>query len=188
LKIRGEGLVFYSQEEVTIALNEDKIDLHAIIKVKVDDIVDGKPVNHLIETTVGRVVFNKFVPEEVGFINELLTKKSLREIIGTVLKKSGTSATANFLDDIKRLGFKMAYDGGLSFNLGDVIIPESKKQLIKDANTEVEEVMNNYNMGFITFNERYNQIIDIWTHANSHLTQTLMKNYQPIIRVLILFS
>jgi len=175
LKIRGEGLVFYSQEEVTIALNENKIDLHAIIKVKVDDIVDGKPVNHLIETTVGRVVFNKYVPKEVGFINELLTKKSLREIIGTVLKKSGTSTTANFLDDIKSLGFNMAFRGGLSFNLKDVIVPERKLELVKEGYDNVDEVMSNYNMGFITNNERYNQIIDIWTHTNAKLTQTLMK-------------
>jgi len=175
LKIRGEGLVFYSQEEVTIALNEGKIDLHAIIKVKVDDIVDGKPVSHIIETTVGRVVFNKYVPKEVGFINELLTKKSLREIIGTVLKKTGTSSTANFLDDIKSLGYKMAFRGGLSFNLKDVIIPERKVELVEEGYKNVDEVMNNYNMGFITNNERYNQIIDIWTHINAKLTQTLMK-------------
>ena len=175
LKIKGEGMFFYSQEEVTIALNESKIDLHATIKVKVDDIVDGKPVNHLIETTVGRVVFNKYVPKEVGFINELLTKKSLREIIGTVLKKSGTSATANFLDDIKSLGFNMAFRGGLSFNLKDVIVPERKHELVQEGYDNVDEVMNNYNMGFITNNERYNQIIDIWTHTNAKLTQTLMK-------------
>ena len=175
LKIKGEGLVFYSPEEVTIALNEEAIDLHAIIKVKVDDIVEGKPINHLIETTVGRVVFNKFVPNEVGFINELLTKKSLREIIGTVLKKTGTSSTATFLDDIKSLGFNMAFRGGLSFNLKDVIVPERKTELVEEGYENVDEVMNNYNMGFITNNERYNQIIDIWTHTNAKLTQTLMK-------------
>ncbi|MCK4699387.1 MAG: DNA-directed RNA polymerase subunit beta', partial [Bacteroidales bacterium] len=175
LKIKGEGLIFYSEEEVTIALNEGEIDLHAIIKVKVDDIVDGKPINHIIETTVGRVVFNKFVPKEVGFINELLTKKSLREIIGTVLKKTGTSITANFLDDIKSLGYDMAFRGGLSFNLDDVIVPERKAELVEEGYKNVDEVMNNYNMGFITNNERYNQIIDIWTHTNAKLTQTLMK-------------
>ncbi len=175
LKIKGEGLVFYSPQEVTIALNEGKIDLHAIVKVKVDDIVEGKPVNHLIETTVGRVVFNQFVPKEVGFINELLTKKSLRDIIGTVLKKTGTSSTAKFLDDIKSLGYNMAFLGGLSFNLKDVIVPERKLELVEEGYRNVDEVMNNYNMGFITNNERYNQIIDIWTHTNAKLTQTLMK-------------
>ncbi len=175
LKIKGEGLVFYSPQEVTIALNEGKIDLHAIVKVKVDDIVEEKPVNHLIETTVGRVVFNQFVPKEVGFINELLTKKSLRDIIGTVLKKTGTSSTAKFLDDIKSLGYNMAFLGGLSFNLKDVIVPERKLELVEEGYKNVDEVMNNYNMGFITNNERYNQIIDIWTHTNAKLTQTLMK-------------
>ncbi len=175
LKIQGEGLYFYSPNEVTIALNEERVDLHAIIKVKVDDIVEGKPVKHIIETTVGRVVFNQFVPKEVGYINELLTKKSLREIIGVVLKKTGTSSTSKFLDDIKTLGYNMAFRGGLSFNLDDVIVPERKAELVDEGYHNVDEVMNNYNMGFITNNERYNQIIDIWTHTNAKLTHTLMK-------------
>lgn len=175
LKIMGEGLTFYSPEEVIIALNEDRVDLHAIIKVKVDDIVEGKPVKHIIETTVGRVIFNQFVPKEVGYINELLTKKSLREIIGVVLKKTGTTSTAKFLDDIKTLGYNMAFRGGLSFNLEDVIVPERKAELVDEGYKNVDEVMNNYNLGFITNNERYNQIIDIWTHTNAKLTQTLMK-------------
>ncbi|MCF8223846.1 MAG: DNA-directed RNA polymerase subunit beta' [Bacteroidales bacterium] len=174
-KVPGEGLVFYSPEEATIALNEGKVDLHAEVKVKVDDIVDGKKVNHLIETTVGRVIFNEYVPEEVGFINDILTKKSLRDIIGTVLKSSGTAKTAAFLDAIKHLGYTMAFRGGLSFNLEDVIIPKEKLQLVDEGYAQVEEVLNNYNMGFITNNERYNQIIDIWTHINAKLTQTLMK-------------
>lgn len=175
VKIQGEGLTFYSPDEVTIALNEERVDLHAIIKVKVDDIVEGKPVKHIIETTVGRVVFNQFVPKEVGYINELLTKKSLREIIGVVLKKTGTSSTSKFLDDIKTLGYNMAFRGGLSFNLDDVIVPERKAELVDEGYHNVDEVMNNYNMGFITNNERYNQIIDIWTHTNAKLTHTLMK-------------
>jgi len=173
--VKGEGLTFYSPQEVTIAYNEGAVALHAMIKVKVDDVVDGKEVNHLIETSVGRVIFNQYVPKGVGYINELLTKKSLRDIIGTVLKKNGTAATAQFLDDIKNLGYQMAFKGGLSFNLDDVIIPAEKDELVKSGYEQVEEVMNNYNMGFITNNERYNQIIDIWTHINARLTQTLMK-------------
>jgi len=175
IKVKGEGLIFYSPEEATIAYNEGKVDLHAKIKVKVDDIVDDKEVNHLIETTVGRVIFNEYVPEEVGFINELLTKKSLRDIIGTVLKRSGTAKTAAFLDAIKDLGYGMAFKGGLSFNLEDVIIPEEKVTFVDEGYAQVEDVLANYNMGFITNNERYNQIIDIWTHINAKLTQTLMK-------------
>ena len=175
IKVRGEGLTFYSPAEVNIAFNEGKVDLHAIIKVKVDDVVEGRKVNHLIETTVGRVLFNAAVPEEVGFINELLTKKSLRDIIGNVLKLSGTAKTADFLDNIKDLGYYMAFKGGLSFNLDDVIIPEAKAVFVKEGYEQVEEVLGNYSMGFITNNERYNQIIDIWTHVNAKLTQELMK-------------
>ncbi|MFO7852110.1 MAG: DNA-directed RNA polymerase subunit beta' [Bacteroidota bacterium] len=175
IKVKGEGLLFYSPEEATIAYNEGKVDLHAVVKVKVNDIVDGKKVNHLIETTVGRVIFNAYVPDEVGFINDLLTKKSLRDIIGNVLKKSGTAKTATFLDAIKDLGYTMAFKGGLSFNLEDVIVPDEKVQFVDEGYSQVEDVLNNYNMGFITNNERYNQIIDIWTHINAKLTQTLMK-------------
>ncbi|HOK74214.1 MAG TPA: DNA-directed RNA polymerase subunit beta', partial [Bacteroidales bacterium] len=174
-KVKGEGLVFYSPEEVIIAHNEGKADLHAWIKVKVDDIVDGKPVKRLIETTVGRVLFNQCVPKEMGFINELLTKKSLREIIGKVLKVAGIAKTAEFLDSIKEMGFMMAFKGGLSFNLDDVIIPEEKIRIVEEGYEQVEEVLNNYNMGFITNNERYNQIIDIWTHVNARLTQALLQ-------------
>jgi DNA-directed RNA polymerase subunit beta' len=174
-KVRGEGLIFYSPKEVNIAFNEGKIDLHAIIKVKVNDRIDGEFVNHIVETTVGRVIFNQFVPEEVGFINEILTKKSLRDIIGRVLKLSGMAKTADFLDAIKNLGFHSAFKGGLSFNLDDVIIPEEKTKFVTEGYEQVEEVRNNYSMGFITNNERYNQIIDIWTHVNARLTQSLMK-------------
>ncbi|HHL57751.1 MAG TPA: DNA-directed RNA polymerase subunit beta' [Bacteroidetes bacterium] len=173
--VPGEGMHFYSSEEVIIAYNEKRINLHAIINVKVDVKEEGQIVNKMIETTVGRVIFNEFVPRKYGFINQLLTKKALRDIIGEVLKETGTAVTSQFLDDIKNLGFHMAFKGGLSFNLGNVIIPEIKPQLIEEANTEVDEVLNNYNMGFITNNERYNQIIDIWTHTNSHLTNTLMQ-------------
>ena len=174
-KVRGEGLIFYSPQEVNIAYNEGKIDLHAHIKVKANDRKDGEFINHLIETTVGRVIFNQFVPAEVGYINEILTKKSLRDIIGRVLKLAGTAKTADFLDAIKNLGFYSAFKGGLSFNLDDVIIPEEKTKFVAEGYEQVEEVLNNYSMGFITNNERYNQIIDIWTHVNARLTQTLMK-------------
>ncbi len=170
--VRGEGRVFYSPEEVTIAYNEGQVDLHAFIKVRWTG-TDGK--SQLIETTVGRVLFNEVVPDECGYINELLTKKSLRDIIGTVLKTVGTAKTAKFLDDIKELGFMSAFRGGLSFNLMDVVVPDEKDKLLKAAQTEVDEVTGNYNMGLITNNERYNQTIDIWTHTNSKLTFNLME-------------
>jgi DNA-directed RNA polymerase subunit beta' len=173
--IKGEGFTFYSPEEVIIAYNEKRVELHTIIKVRILDHTDGTPVKKIIETTVGRVLFNEVVPREVGFLNEILTKKSLREIISNVLKKTGTAQTARFLDSIKDLGFQMAFKGGLSFNLDDVIVPKEKEDLMNEGYQQVDEVMNNYNMGFITNNERYNQIIDIWTHTNAKLTQTLMK-------------
>ena len=176
LPIKGEGYKFYSPEEVIIAYNEKKVDLHAIIQVRLPmRQEDGTVKQVLTETSVGRVLFNRVVPEEYGYINQLLTKKALRDIIGDILKKTDTSTTAKFLDDIKNLGFTMAFRGGLSFNLGDVIIPEIKGTLIAEANAEVDEVLQNYSMGFITSNERYNQIIDIWTHTNSKLTRTLME-------------
>ena len=181
-KVNGEGMTFYSAEEVIIAYNEKRVDLHAWIKVKVNvkegEILEKK----LIDTTVGRVLFNQVVPHNVGYINELLTKKSLRDIIGFIVKETGMASTAKFLDDIKELGFTMAFKGGLSFNLGNVIVPEDKEKMIADANQQVDEVLANYNMGFITNNERYNQIIDIWTHTNSRLTQRLMNKlvkYNP---------
>jgi len=173
-EVRGEGFRFYSPEEVIIAYNENKVDLHAIIFVRLDVEEDGIIKKKMIETTVGRILFNQVVPPQYGYINQLLTKKALRDIIGDVLKKTDTATTAKFLDDIKNLGFTMAFKGGLSFNLGDVIVPEIKETLITKANEEVDEVLANYNMGFITNNERYNQIIDIWTHTNSHLTHSLM--------------
>ena len=173
--VKGEGMTFYSPEEVIIAFNEQKVDLHAFIKVRVMVEENGALVSQLIETTVGRVLFNQVVPEGYGYINQLLTKKSLRDIIGDILKKTGTAKTAAFLDSIKDMGYYMAFKGGLSFNLGDVIVPKIKEELVEAANNEVEEVMNNYNMGFITNNERYNQIIDIWTHTNSNLTRKVME-------------
>jgi DNA-directed RNA polymerase subunit beta' len=172
--VKGEGMLFYSPEEVIIAYNERKVDLHAFIKVRIEVPENDGYVLKIIETTVGRVLFNQLVPKEYGYINQLLTKKAMRDIIGDILKKTGTAKAAKFLDDIKDMGFTMAFRGGLSFNLGDVIVPDVKTQLIEEANQEVEEVLMNYNMGFITNNERYNQIIDIWTHTNSHLTTTLM--------------
>ena len=173
---RGEGMTFYSAEEVIIAYSEKVIDLHAIIKVKVEDVDEnGKYFKHIIETTVGRVLFNEKVPRQAGYINQLLTKKSLRTIITDVFIRSGNATTVAFLDDIKDLGYDMAYRGGLSFNLDDVIIPDTKQKIVADGYADVEEVMNNYNMGFITNNERYNQVIDIWTHANSKLTNSVMQ-------------
>ncbi|MGC8824655.1 MAG: DNA-directed RNA polymerase subunit beta' [Bacteroidales bacterium] len=173
--VKGEGMIFYSPEEVNIAYNEKKVDLHAIIKVRINDDLSQDSKSRIIETTVGRVLFNEVVPKEVGYINEVLTKKSLRDIIGMVLKKTGTSRTAKFLDDIKDLGFQMAFRGGLSFNLADVIVPADKEKLIQEGYRQVDEVMENYNNGFITNNERYNQIIDIWTHTNARITNILLK-------------
>jgi len=173
---RGEGMTFYSTEEVVIAYNENVIDLHAIVKVKVEDVDEnGDMFKHIIETSVGRIIFNQVVPKEVGYINQLLTKKSLRTIISDIYKKTGNAVTVKFLDDIKDLGYTMAYRGGLSFNLSDVVVPFDKKEIVDAGYNEVEEVMMNYNMGFITNNERYNQVIDIWTHANAKLTNSVMK-------------
>src|SRR5690554_4336556 len=173
--VKGENLTFYSSEEAEIAYNEGKVDLHAKIKVRIlAKNAEGKEEKQIVETTVGRILFNKSIPEEVGFVNQLLSRKSLRDIIGKVIDVCGVSRTAQFLDEIKDLGYHMAFKGGLSFNLDDVIIPEEKKQIIKDGNAEVEEIMNLYNNGFITTNERYNQIIDTWTRANSKLSNVLI--------------
>ncbi|WP_047450482.1 DNA-directed RNA polymerase subunit beta' [Alistipes sp. ZOR0009] len=174
---KGEGTIFYSPEEVIIAHNEKAVDLHAIVKVNYPQYDnEANLVGHaIIESTVGRVIFNQFVPVEMGFINELATKKSLRDIISQVFKKCGTAKTAKFLDDIKDLGYGMAFRGGLSFNLDDVLIPKEKIELIEEGYAQVDEVVANYNMGFITNNERYNQIIDIWTHTNAKITQILLK-------------
>ncbi|MBK7559475.1 MAG: DNA-directed RNA polymerase subunit beta' [Chitinophagaceae bacterium] len=174
--VKGEGKSFYSAEEVIIAYNEKVIDLHANIKVKADfRNPDGTLTNKLIETTVGRVIFNQHVPKTVGFINALLTKKALREIIGDIIKWTSVPITAKFLDDIKTLGYRMAFRGGLSFNINDLIIPEIKALLVENAQTEVDEVWDNYNMGLITNNERYNQIIDIWSRVDTKVTETLIQ-------------
>lgn len=169
-KAVGENKLFYSDEEVIIAYNEKKIALHTIIRLRLEK--DGK--HEIIETTVGRVLFNQIVPKEFGYINTLLTKRSLRDIIGSILKKTNPAVAARFLDDLKDLGFKMAFEGGLSFKIGDIVAPEEKAELISKANEEVEEIMMSYNMGVITNNERYNQVIDVWTHTNSKLTKILI--------------
>ncbi|MDR1562513.1 MAG: DNA-directed RNA polymerase subunit beta' [Dysgonamonadaceae bacterium] len=172
---RGEGLKFYGPEEAIIAYNEGRVDIHAKVQIIVDDMIDGKPVKQLMETSVGRVMVNDFVPEEVGYINVILSKKSLRDIIGIVIKTCGVARTARFLDDIKNLGYTMAFRGGLSFNLENIIIPKEKEQLVAKGYEEVEDILSNYNMGFITYNERYNQIIDVWTKVNNNLADVLMK-------------
>ena len=176
LKVRGEGKAFYSEEEVIIAYNEGKIDLHAHIKVKTNvRNQDGTLTYKLLDTTVGRVIFNQFVPKEVGFVNALLTKKNLREIIGDIISITNVPKTAKFLDDIKQLGFRMAFKGGLSFSINDLIIPDIKQELVENAKGEVDEVWENYNMGLITNNERYNQIVDIWSRVDTRITETLIR-------------
>ena len=173
---KGEGMTFYGPEEVIIGYNEGRVALHTEIKVRIPkDYLDLSKGTQIIETTVGRVIFNQVVPKEVGYINEILTKKSLRDIIGNILKVAGVAKTANFLDDIKDIGFKMAFKGGLSFNLEDIIIPEEKATLIEDGYKQVENIMFSYNNGLITNNERYNQIIDIWTSTNTKLTNIVEK-------------
>ena len=176
LVIKGEGLTFYSPEEVIIAYNEKRLDINAIIKVRTKDFNDeGELVDQLIETTTGRVLFNEKVPEAAGYVNEVLTKKSLRDIIGSILKVTSVPETAAFLDEIKTLGYNSAFQGGLSFSLGDIIIPAEKHTMIADANSQVDNIVANYNMGLITNNERYNQVIDIWTSTNAELTELSMK-------------
>lgn len=174
--VKGEGKAFYSAEEVIIAHNEGRVDLHAWIRVKADvRSKDGQIERKLIDTTVGRVIFNQFVPKENGFVNALLTKKSLREIIGEILKNTNIPKTVQFLDDIKQLGFRTAFRGGLSFNINDLKIPEMKTELIQNAQSEVDEIWDNYNMGLITNNERYNQIIDVWSRVDTRVTETLIR-------------
>ena len=173
---KGQGLTFYGPEEALIAYNEGKVDIHAPVKVLVNDLDEnGNIVKMMRETSVGRVIVNEIVPDEVGYLNTIISKKSLRDIISDVIKKVGVARAAEFLDGIKDLGYKMAFQGGLSFNLGDIIIPEEKEQLVAKGNEEIEEIMNEYNMGFITDNERYNKVIDVWTHVNDDLSRILMK-------------
>tara|TARA_B110000285_G_scaffold235449_1_gene317257 strand:- start:15098 stop:18457 length:3360 start_codon:yes stop_codon:yes gene_type:complete len=175
-KVKGEGLIFYSTEEVHIAFNEKRVDLNAMIKIRAKDFnEEGELVYQIINTTVGRVLFNEVVPEQAGFFNVVLTKKNLREIIGDILKVTSVPETAEFLDKIKGMGYAFAFKGGLSFSLGDIIIPPEKTSMINDANNQVDGVIGNYNMGLITNNERYNQVIDIWTSTNAQLTELAMK-------------
>ena len=175
-KVIGEGITFYSAEEVIIAYNEKRVELNAEIKIRTKDFNEaGELVYQIITTTVGRVIFNENVPEAAGYINEVLTKKSLRDIIGDILRVTSVPITADFLDEIKTLGYKFAFEGGLSFSLGDIIIPEEKTGMIEKANSQVDAVIGNYNMGLITNNERYNQVIDIWTATNAELTELSMK-------------
>lgn len=169
-KAAGENKLFYSEEEVIIAYNEKKVSLHTIIRLKLEQ----NGTTEIIETTVGRVIFNRIVPKAYGYINTLLTKRSLRDIIGSILKKTNSAVTAKFLDDLKDLGYKMAFEGGLSFKIGDIVAPDEKAQLVGEANEEVDEIVMSYNMGVITNNERYNQVIDVWTHTNSKLTKILI--------------
>ena len=172
---KGEGLTFYGPEEALIARNEGRCDLHALVKVIVDDLVDGKIQKRMIETSVGRVIVNGIIPDEVGFFNDVISKKTLRGLISNVIKAVGMAEACEFLDGIKNLGYRMAYVAGLSFNLGDIIIPPEKETIVERGRKEVEEITNNYNMGFITNKERYNQVIDAWTHVNTDLGNILMK-------------
>ena len=172
---KGEGLTFYGDEEALIANNEGKCDLHALVKVVVNDLVDGKLQKRMIETTVGRVIVNQIIPEEVGFFNDVISKKTLRGLISNVIKAVGFARACEFLDGIKNLGYRMAYVAGLSFNLDDIIIPPEKKEIVDRGQAEVRAIEDNYNMGFITENERYNQVIDTWTHVNNDLANILMK-------------
>ena len=173
--VKGTGLVFYGPEEAIIAYNEDRVDIHAVVKCRVRDLDENdQPVVKLVETTVGRILVNQVVPEEVGYVNELLTKKSLRDIISVVMKKAGADKVAKFLDDIKNMGYQMAFRGGLSFNLDAVIIPDAKEQLVAEGYQKAEAIMDDYNMGLITNNERYNQIIDVWTNVNNKLSKQVV--------------
>ena len=174
-KVRGEGMKFYNPSEVVIAYNEKIVDLHAWIKVKTPLRENGELSNKIVDTTVGRVLFNQYVPSEVGYVNALLTKKNLREIIGDILKITNIPKTVKFLDDIKQLGFRTAFQGGLSFNILDLVIPEIKEELLEQAKGEVDEVWDSYNMGLITNNERYNQIVDIWSRVDTRITETLIR-------------
>ncbi len=174
--VKGEGLTFYSVEEVHIAHNDNKVELNALVKIRAKDFdSNGELVYKIIETTVGRILFNEVVPENAGFINEVLTKKNLRGIIGKILKVTSVPETADFLDKIKNMGYGFAFKGGLSFSLGDIIIPPEKINMINEANGQIEGIVGNYNMGLITNNERYNQVIDVWTSTNATLTELAMK-------------
>ena len=173
---KGSGLKFYGPEEAIIAYNEKRVDVHAPVQVVVDDLMeDGTIGKRMVETSVGRVIANEIIPVEVGFFNDVISKKTLRGIITDVIKTVGVARACEFLDGIKNLGYRLAYEGGLSFNLGDIIIPKEKEELIRKGNEEVERIAGEYGMGFITDKERYNQVIDTWTHVNNDLSAILMK-------------
>ena len=175
-KVLGEGLTFYGPEEALIAYNEKRVDIHAVVKVMVKDVDEnGNFIHHLVETSVGRIIVNEIVPDEVGYINYIISKKTLRDLITEVIKKVGVSRACEFLDGIKNLGYRKAFEGGLSFNLSDIIIPAQKQELVAKGNEDIENIMAEYNMGLITDNERYNKVIDVWTHVNEDLTKVLMK-------------
>jgi DNA-directed RNA polymerase subunit beta' len=176
VKVRGEGLTFYGFEEATIAFNEGKVELHAVVKCRVKVKNERHQlVNKVIETTLGRIIVNHAVPERVGYINKMLGKKQLKDVIGQILAETDIPTTARFLDDIKKLGFTYSFRGGLSFNLKDVIVPDVKEKLVKEANLKVDEITESYQMGFITDKERFNQVVDIWTATDNRLTNSLMK-------------
>ena len=172
---KGSGLTFYGPEEAIIANNEGRCDLHAPVKVVVTDLVDGKLQPRMVETSVGRVIVNGIIPDEVGYFNDIISKKTLRGIIADVIKSVGMARACEFLDGIKNLGYRMAYVAGLSFNLDDIIIPNEKEEIVERGHEEVRQITENYNMGFITDTERYNQVIDTWTHVNNDLGNVLMK-------------
>ena len=174
---KGEGLMFYGPEEAIIAFNEKRCAEHALVKCMVDDIDEnGKPIRHIVETSVGRIIVNEIIPKELGFFNGIISKKSLRSLISVVIKKVGMARACSFLDGIKNLGYKMSYLAGLSFNLDDIIVPPEKADIVKKGQDEVDEVTANFDMGLITDKERYNQVIDAWTHVNDNLKKAVMKH------------
>lgn len=173
---KGEGLTFYDTEEAIIAHNEGRCDEHALVNCYVDDVVDGEPVRRMVETTVGRIIINEIIPKEIGFFNGIISKKSLRGLIADVITTVGMARACAFLDGVKDLGYRMSYVAGLSFNLDDIIVPAEKKELVKKGQDEVDEVTANFDMGLITDKERYNQVIDAWTHVNDNLKKAVMKH------------
>lgn len=163
---KGEGMIFSNPEEVMIAYNNKVLELHAKIKVKIK--------NEFIETTVGRVIFNEIVPEEMGFFNELLVKKIFSGFIYSMFIKIGNEKTAKFLDDLKELGYRYSTAAGISISYSDMIIPEEKQKLITDSNAKVSQILNEHEQGLITDAERYNKIIDVWTHTTNNVAKSLM--------------
>ena len=174
---KGEGQTFYGPEEAIIALNEKRVDEHAQVKCLVDDIDEkGNPIRHIVETTVGRIIVNEIIPKEIGFFNGIISKKTLRKLIADVIKHVGMDRACTFLDGVKNLGYRMSYLAGLSFNLDDIIVPEEKAEIVKRGQDEVDEVKANFDMGLITDKERYNEVINAWTHVNNDLKKAVMKH------------